>query len=195
MNFYKAIKMVKFQVMSLQRSHPEDMDRIVVEAIIQHECARAVFEALIDGVPLTKIKSPETYHITLGFIHSIHSAETAELKNFLESFIDNHINPVNLQQTICRAGQFQDNDAVVLFFENPIGLRLVSKVIRKHLLNFNVVDSYDFSRHSQPQNYRPHLTVGDGTRQSIIAINDRIRTLNTPLTIISNEVQARIIPR
>lgn len=181
--------------MSPQHVHLEDTDRIVVEAIIQHDCAHAVFESLIDGIPLTKIKSPETYHITLGFIHSIHSSETIDLKIFLESFIENHINPVNLQQTICRAGQFQDNDAVVLFFENPIGLRLVSKVIRKHLLNFNGIDSYDFSRHSQPQNYRPHLTVGDGTRRSIIAINDRIRTLNTPFTITSSEVQARIIPR
>lgn len=173
----------------------EDNDRIVIEAMIHHDCAHLIFQSLIDGTPLTKIKSPETYHITLGFIHSIHKSETSELKSFLQMFIDQYINPVDLQQTICRAGQFQDNNAVVLFFQNPISLRLLSKTIHKHLLKFNGINPYDFSRHSQPQNYRPHMTIGDGNRRSVIIINDRIRTSNTPHIIMSSEIQARIIPR
>ncbi len=181
--------------MSMPYPPSQDNDRIVIEAIIHHDCAHLVFQNLIDGTPLTKIKSPETYHITLGFIHSIPNSETLELKSFLQVFIDQHINPIDLQQTICRAGQFQDNDAVVLFFQNPISLRLLSKTIHKHLLKFNGINPYDFSRHSQPQNYRPHMTIGDGNRRSVIMINDRIRTSNTPHIITSREIHARIIPR
>jgi 2'-5' RNA ligase len=175
--------------------HPEDTDRIVIEALIHHECAHLIFQNLIDGAPLAKIKSPETYHITLGFIHSIHNSDTMMLKDFLQDFIDHQINPVDIAQKIFKAGQFQGNDAIVLFFENPNKLRTLSKTIRQHLMKFRGIDPYDFSQHSQPQNYRPHLTVGDGTRRSIIVINDRIRSSISTYKAQITEVQARIIPR
>ncbi|MBX3487046.1 MAG: hypothetical protein KF798_03985 [Candidatus Paracaedibacteraceae bacterium] len=179
----------------MPHNHHEDTDRIVVEVIIRRDSAHTIFQELIDGAPLVKIKSPETYHITLGFIHSIHSSETLALRDYLQNFITRKIHPIDVQQTICRAGQFQDNDAVVLFFENPISLRLLSRTIRKHLLKFHGIDSYDFSNHSQPSNYKPHMTIGDGTRRSVMVLNERIKNANAPYTIISTEIQARIIPR
>lgn len=179
----------------MPQSHPENTDRLVIEAMIHRDDALEVFHHLVEGIPLDKIKSPESYHITLGFIHSIHSTEIHDLKEYLKNFIDQMIQPIDIQQTICRAGQFSGNDAVVLFFENPMSLRVLSKTIRKHLLKYNGIDPYDYSTHSQPQNYKPHMTIGDGKRSSIKLINDKIKEANIPLYVKSTHLQARIIPR
>ena len=175
--------------------HPEDKDRIAIEALIEVEANEIFFREVLMGVPFTKMKPAEARHVTLGFIHGIHRSETRYLRDFLQDFIDSReyqekIRP--LHADLGEAGHFPGNDTVVIFVKNRQDFLTASAPLREHLSTFEGIDQYDFNPHTHAENYVPHLSVGWDGENAIQVLNERIKS--SPIQQLPiGQIRARIL--
>lgn len=176
-------------------SHLEHTDRLVIEAIIDLDESRLLFETIIGDLPMKKHRSPESYHVTLGFIHGVHRSEIYQLQIYMEEFINNELSTAAnfLHAELDQAGQFPDNDTIVIFIKNKNDFRLIQKKLRRRAQSFEGICTYDFSAHTHPRNYKPHISIGTGENLEIDLLNQKLSTFSQRIDLSVKEIRSRIL--